>query len=349
MQMIFNPWMSASVRMALEGKSFIDSTSINIESHQEAKAFLECYGFDLDIEEERTELESIRKEAICLIEQELLVQSEAIPDSLREERDICNLLLFASGKINRRDSAWAGAILRVMHTLAHSHSHLNDIYHNVIREQIIGRFESVIERKSDRLYIGDVELILFEQRKAKSRFSVALKLMHKAENVAADIFDWIGIRLVTKQRADAVELLAYLRLKQVIAFSNIKPSRTRNSLIDLKWLDEYTNSTNCSNKLKDAIQFSNYPMRDATTTENQFSESAYHSIQLTCRQRIRITQEDGKRLSFFFPFELQIMDNTSYLSTKEGIASHSEYKRRQRESIRYRVLPFLAKKKKDLD
>ncbi|WP_444996291.1 hypothetical protein [Aliikangiella sp. IMCC44359] len=90
------------------------------------------------------------------------------------------------------------------------------------------------------------------------------------------------------------------------------------------------------------LQNSEYPNPKNTSVDNLFSEISYHSVQITCRQRIKVKQPDGKNLSFFFPYELQIMDRQSYISSREGLASHSEYKKRQRAAIRKRVLPFLS-------
>ena len=62
---------------------------------------------------------------------------------------------------------------------------------------------------------------------------------------------------------------------------------------------------------------------------NRYSDAAYHSMQFTCRQRIRVTDEAGQRQHFFFPFEVQVLDEASFRISREGFASHEEYKRRQ--------------------
>jgi len=344
--MIKDPWKSSSVRMALDGKSFIDSKVIHIHTRNEAVRFLESYGYDLNDAEDKNELQAIRSEAIELIQNELLLPNELIPSSVLDEIDVCNLLMMASGHTNKRDAAWVGSILRVMHTLAHSHSYLNDLYHEIIRTQILNRFDKVIRTKDFKTFIGPIPLHQFEFRKAKTRWSAALKLMHKAENVAADIFDWVGIRIVTEYRADAMELLAYLRNEHVIAFSNIKPSRSRNTLINLDWVDKMSAVGVSSQQLRADIQDAKYPYEQEQLNKNPFSEISYQSIQLTCRQRIKIRQASGNRLSFFFPFELQIIDRVSYQRTREGLASHSEYKKRQKLAVRRRILPFLKNKNK---
>lgn len=343
--MNINPWRSTSVRAALEGRSFIDTKRIHIHTEQEAKEFLECYGFDIFDAADVIELEGLRLEAIELIQEELLQSGERIPQELIEQKDVRQYLLNASGHGNIKNAPWSGALLRVIHTLTHSHSHLNDIYHDPIREQILGKFNKYIKRNEKGCFLGDIKLVEFEFRTAKSRRSVAMKLMHKAENVAADIFDWIGIRFITEYRSDVIDVLAYLREQHIVTYSNIKPSRSRNTLIDMNWLNGCLKKGMGVKQIKKEMQTKAFPpeelIKNSAAEQNQFSEVSYHSVQLTCRQRIKISQENGQKLCFFFPFEIQMMDQESFLKTREGLASHSEYKNRQRNAVRARVLPFL--------
>lgn len=340
-----NPWRSTSVRTALEGRSFIDTERIHIHSLVEATLFLECYGFDITDQTDIEELESLRLEAIELIEEELLEGDESIPEAILNEKDVRQYLLNASGHGEKRLAPWSGAMLRVIHTLTHSHSYLNDIYHDPIRDQILKQFEGHIHIEHDEKYLGNIKLVNFELRTAKSRRSVAMKLMHKAENVAADIFDWIGIRFITEYRSDVIDVLAYLREQHIVTYANIKPSRSRNSLIDMDWLNTCLNKDMTVEEIRKAMQSSEFPVETQTEPKehNQFSEVSYHSVQITCRQRIKIPQPDGKNLCFYFPFEIQMMDEKSYQKTREGLASHSEYKKRQRNAVRARVFPFLNK------
>ena len=94
--MNINPWRSTSVRAALEGHSFIDIKRIHIHSLQEASEFLESYGFDVNDPTDIKELESLRLEAIELIEEELLQPSESIPLVLKNQKDVRQYLLNAS-------------------------------------------------------------------------------------------------------------------------------------------------------------------------------------------------------------------------------------------------------------
>ena len=184
-----NPWRSTSVRSALEGRSFIDAKRIHIHSEQEALEYLSCYGFDLNDPMDVKELEDLRIEALELIQDELLLENEFIPQAIVDVKDVAWYLLNASGGGDKTLMPWSAAVLRVIHTLTHSYSHLNDIYHDTIREQIFSRFENHIVRQKGACFFGKIELVDIELKSAKSRRSVAMKLLHKAENVAADIFD----------------------------------------------------------------------------------------------------------------------------------------------------------------
>ncbi|GLX78275.1 hypothetical protein tinsulaeT_16150 [Thalassotalea insulae] len=339
--MNINPWRSTSVRTALEGRSFIDAKRIHIHTEQEANAFLTCYGFDLQDPADLEEIEMLRQEAIELIEQELLKDGEVIPPELKEQQNVIQYILNASGHGKKELTPWSGAILRVLHTLTHSHSYLNDLYHDDIRKQIFQRFDGHIVKENDKCSLGDIALVDVEFRTVKSRRSVAMKLLHKTENVAADIFDWIGIRFITHSRADVLDVLAFLRVQHILTYANIKPSRSRNTLIDLTWLDQCFDQGMPVEQIKEKMQSLVYPTIEQGTSTNPFSEVSYHSVQITCRQRIKIIQPNGKHLCFYFPFEIQLMDQHSYLASREGLASHAEYKKRQRNAVRKRVLPFL--------
>ncbi len=45
-----------------------------------------------------------------------------------------------------------------------------------------------------------------------------------------------------------------------------------------------------------------------------------------------------RQIQFFFPYEVQVMDRESYEAAVQGRASYREYKRRQVQSVRSRVL-----------
>ena len=361
------------------GLSAIDSSQLHISNYREAEEFLESYGYDFSYEPHRLEMEKIRREALSFIEEELLADEDnlSIPPEIREERDIRKLLLLASGPVDEIEQNWACALLRVMHTFVHSRSYFNELFGDEIRQQILNRFSPHLRKTEEGgLFLGAgdeaIPLFHFEFKHTKPLRSIVMKLLHKPENVAADIFDRIGLRFVTRDKLDALLVIRYLRRHHVIMFANIKPSRSRNTLIDLEWLrreieiiDELIKTGRFDRKLwleklRQKIQAQPYPYVPPDPIINPFRSIHYHSIQFTCRQMIRIPVKkfvqclsssfhnlspflaeklsNQDEISFFFPYEVQVMDIESFRRSRSGLASHEEYKKRQRDTVKIRVL-----------
>ena len=383
------PW--ATLNAVIGGRSAIDVPRLHVHTLEEAEEFLESYGYIWSDWKHREELSQLREETMTFFAQEFLPGEEAleIPLYIQSERDIRQWMLWASEKGVSRRQQWCCALLRVMHTLAHSDNYFNRVFGVQIREQILERFSGHIHERADGLFLGKgeeaVPLAYFEIKQAKTRRSVMMKLLHKVENVATDIFDRIGIRLITHDRLDALLVVRYLRLHHVIMFANIKPSRSRNTLIDLDLFKQQLDLLNALQEegrisldeqreaLRASLEDQGYPNLGNFEAGNRFSSSDYHSIQFTCRQLIRAKalserpildpglaldtiplrdslEGNGEReeIRFFFPYEVQIMDKESYARTRSGRASHEEYKKRQREAVKRRVLgPLLWPSSKD--
>lgn len=357
------PW--DTLHSIIGGRSALDVPQLHLFSLEEAHNFLLAYGFDWTLPGDREIIEKARQEAIGFLEEELLDDEPdlCIPEHIRKERDVRKLMLWASQRPIGPQQRWCCALLRVMHTISHSQSYFNERFTNQIRTQILQRFEPHLhhEHKGDKgLYLGQhrdaIPLVRFEVKQAKTLRSVVMKLLHKAENVAADVFDRIGVRVVTWERFDALMAIRYLRSKHLIMFANIKPSRSRNTLIDLQQLqqdmsvlDEMVRegimpATHKLQALRQRVRDQNYPS-SKTRDYNHHSAVDYHSIQFTCRQQIKVPEpysdpHDPNRptIRFFFPYEVQILDQESYEISRSGLASHDEYKKRQRNTVKERVL-----------
>jgi len=185
-------------------------------------------------------------------------------------------------------------------------------------------------------------------------FSVAMKLLHKVENVAEDIFDRVGVRFITHERLDTLLVVKYLREHNVFMFANIKPSRSRNTLIDIGWLEDLMAGLDGEVEagsmtedermevLREAVA-SHAHLAEPSTSLNPYSAASYHAVQFTCRQMIRVPDDTGRcEIRFFFPFEVQILDEESYRRSRSGYAAHDLYKQRQRKAVRDRVLGRLS-------
>ncbi|PIP80069.1 MAG: hypothetical protein COW84_07205 [Gammaproteobacteria bacterium CG22_combo_CG10-13_8_21_14_all_40_8] len=342
MTTIYEHVQGASLGTVLAGQSIIDHPALSIHTLEEAQAFLECYGYDLEID--KKEIASLRLKALKFLQNTLLDDSFPIPETIRNTEDIRHLLMWASNNHKSSRALWSCSLLRIMHTISHCSSFFNDHYQHEIRHQIVARIEKHITKDdAGRIFLGDIELADFQCRPCKTQESATLKLLHKPENVTADIFDWIGLRFITKYRLDAIKVLVFLRENNAVMFANVKPSRSRNSLLDIEWMKKQFLDTNYED-LKLALEEMDYPQEQGKPIDNVHTTSNYHAVQFTCRQRINILGPRGHRINFFFPFEIQIMDQKSYHESRLGDASHEMYKRRQLETVRKRVLGKLYKK-----
>lgn len=343
------------LRLFVSGHSAIDIPKLLLNDVSETEAFLECYGYDWFNPEHREELENVRRESVSFIQEALLGEEgdPRIPDEVRDQKDVRELLVWASDP-DHEYQRWACAILRVGHTYAHAHSYFNERFGPTIRHQIFSRFEQHLVRVDGDIFLGvdeKIPLANFYAKPSKPISSVMMKLLHKAENVAADIFDRVGVRFLTRERFDALLVVKYLREHNIVMFANVKPSRSRNTLIDIDWLEKELEEIDVTDPsaletIREATRHTEYP-GPPVPSYNPYSAAEYHSIQFTCRQLIRTADsETGEPVRFFFPFEVQILDVASFEASRKGYAAHDLYKARQREAARQRVLGSLAPKLK---
>lgn len=375
------PW--ETLKPILEGTSGIDVPNLHTPTLEEAVAFLNCYGFDWSRPAHRDQLEALRIEALDFIEDELIWDEPhmAVAPEVREQRDIPQLLCWASRPAGSDPlQIWSCSVLRVMHTFAHCGSFFKRRFDREIQAQILDRFEPHIQREEGAIFLGHgaeaIPLAEFNVKGSKSRRSLAMKLLHKADNVAADIFDWLGVRFITEHRYDALRVARYLREHSVIMFAHVKPGRSRNTLIDIerlrsdlrrlqegKTLGELRGVS--LDTLRALVRSYPYP-RPPAAGHNVFTSIAYHSLQFTVSQQIvvRAPRPLQERLAtlrasapecadeleaiigelqmfeearFLFPYEVQILDRESYELTQAGLANHDVYKARQRHAVKRRL------------
>lgn len=388
----------------ISGKSSLDSSEgFEVYSHEDADRFLESYGFDLHNPIEAAEAFGHFHEALNFIRRYFLAPEN--PDGLRLEvprkilelTNVRDLFLFASYAAAGQNHDAQGAylknfscsILKVMHTIAHIDQDLRVGYFAEIQKQILDRFYRLIQRdEMGALYFGHgpddiarVPLIEFQTKPKKSRDSILVKLLHKPENVAEDIFDRVGIRFVTPRPIDALRIIKYLKDQMIVMPPNIKPSRSRNTLIDL---EKFRMSLDDAFKLLDSGELTEADFRSRVAeaakppmgnSDNPHTSEFYRSIQFTCRQLIKLqnplyddlkeiraaAKKDEtcgeslhrmieridlrhlqKEVRFFYPYEVQVLDVESHEQNERGRSAHSEYKKAQLQTAMKRVMGTLA-------
>lgn len=387
-------------RSALDSKFFI-SAADNVD---QVNSFLKGYGLDPNDAIARAELFGNFQEALQFVKRYFLKEGNPdgvdikIPNSLYMITDVGDLFLMAMNRHgDTEERLWAEVILKVMHTILHVDKDLRSNYFPVIQTQIFDRYYKFIHRdEENNLFLGmkddqscdQIPLLDFMTKAKKSRDSVIIKLLHKAENVAEELFDRVGIRFVTKNRFDTIRVVKFLINKNIVIPHNIKPSRSINTIIDTNKLklkykgylkralrENWSEQEFLANLERDMGEFNvDEPEK---VLKNQHSIRSYQSIQFTCRQLIKYKNpflyefnqlrkaakkadpEDllakkvlnldvsliARDVRFFYPYEVQIIDEMAHKVNTEGEASHQDYKRKQILSAMSRVLSQLLKLK----
>lgn len=341
------PWQVLEAIIA--GRSAIDLKGLRNHTMEEAENFLEAYGFQVDDPEDQLELDEVYRLTSTFIREVLLPYGsitdlpEDLPASYPEL-----LLLASTGGHALRD--WACTFLRVSHAVVHGR-YSRDLHLLVpARQQIFERFSTHLKVSQHGMVVSDGEmhipLVRCDFKAEKPWESLVLKLLHKVDSVAQEVYDLLGVRFVTPDKAYALLLLKYFRVHNVFAYANIKPSRSVNTLIDLKAF------RTGFEELEEAYHHGELTFKEFTSgvhrleaspvtddLKNPFSASDYRTMQFTARALVRVPTEEGYARTFV-PFEVQIMDEEAYQANLHGEANHEAYRIRQREAVCRRVFPW---------
>ncbi len=302
-----------AMELVLSGRSALDSrlfVGSNFQDEQ-IRRFLLGYGLDPDDTVAKSELFGNFQEALQFIRRYFLREGSEngldlkIPNSILMITNVDELFLMIMKrelKRNTEEALWAEAILKVMHTILHVDKDLRLNYFQSIQTQIFDRFYKYLYRNDAGKLFWRLEedmsipLVDFETKSRKTRDSAVIKLLHKVENVAEELFDQIGVRLITESRFDTLRLVKSLLDKFVVIVHNIKPSRSVNTLVDLGYFrDQYRNLIKQAlhKKLSEeeflfkANEVVKNSLANLEEGNNPYMLKNYRSIQFTCRQLIK--------------------------------------------------------------
>lgn len=349
------------------GVSAIDIRMLHVTSEEEARQFVQAYGYDLENPDHLEQLWATHRRAVALIEEQLLDQGEQIPPELRDPEKLgalTNLLLKASSRAreDREIQRWACAILRVMHVYVHSRHDLFAAFRDEIQAQILKPLQDalVVDDIAGTMMLapnavgGAIQLHKFEIKPFKTTASSVIKLLARPERVSLTILDKLGVRFVTRSLYDTFRVVRYLVESNLVSFPHIMPDQSANTLYPLNIFMETMGELE-GERLKgreftqDEIQQTlNHKLSEAESTRaqylekpNQFSGSDYRFLKFINRKLITVPLGDGEQrraFRFFYPYEIQVMDQETYARNLMGPMAHDEYKARQRKRARDRVM-----------
>lgn len=356
---LFDPDMLSSVA---GGRSAIDAPKLNIHTLEQASSFINSYGFDYASAEDQEKIWYYHRRALVLITEKLGFELSEVPELLRERRnlgDIRRLMLLASSQAESEKSLqrWSCAILRCMHVYVHAENDLFSSFSEEIQSQILSPFQRAIfhDGTTHKAYLKSqnedkrepIELMGFEIKPFKTSSSTVIKLLAKPDALAMKIFDKLGVRFVTRSLFDTFQVIRFLVEENIMSFPHIMPDQSSNNMypVDLflevcqelmdskETLDEKKVEEIFENRLKSRGEAASFFRK-----ENSFSGEDYRFIKFITRKLIHVQPAGGKEtFSFFYPFEVQIMDQSAHRSILSGPSEHEAYKERQRLAARKRL------------
>lgn len=236
------PWQELSV--VLDHQNILSQRNLNIAHRERSAEFLSHCGFDLTRFEHRKQIEQFFGEAVFFIRHVLFTHEEreqfSVPQNLLHLDDPRRLLVFASQKTPRRRylRLWSCALLKVMNAISHVefNGKLKEL--DAARDIIFGKVKAITKMSTDHGWRAksqnfDVNLDSVEWKEAKSRHSVLLKLLHKPEAMAEEVFDYLGVRFIVPEAKDIAKLLRVLLETDIIIPHQVLSLRSRNSLLNL--------------------------------------------------------------------------------------------------------------------
>lgn len=343
------------------GTPALEIQNLNIRSLDEAHHFVRAYGYDLTKEEDREHLWRCYRRAVNYIRSHLLREGENIPEILADPhqmKDLANLLIYASTREVRQNSLqhWACAILKVMHVLVHLENDLFSQFSSDIQEQILEPLKrQVYKDPIAGTWLGGpqddgrIQLEKFVIKSFKSSESSINKLLAKPSAVAFTILDKVGVRFVTRYLVDVFRVLRFLQEHHLISYPHVIANESNNTIyplnVFLEVMDGFSKGreyklAEVDERLRERLRRVGQDAR-YLKKPNIFSSGDYRFLKFITRRLVHIDLPGVRKLSFFYPYEVQIMDIETYTENLNGPSSHDQYKLRQKQMARQRILGFL--------
>jgi uncharacterized protein (TIGR04562 family) len=256
-----------------------------------------------------------------------------------------------------------------MHVYVHLRYDLFGAFRNEIQTQILNPLQNAIvaDDISGSFVLGanaphgDVQLHKFEIKPFKTTASSVIKLLARPERVALTLLDKLGVRIITKSVYDSFRAVRFLVENHLVSYPHIIPDQSNNTLYPINLFMEVMEelkvrereNLDCSRsfvqalleeRLKSAQERAQYLEK-----ANQFSGPEYKFVKFINRKLVTVAVgagTDERAFRFFYPYEIQVMDQETYSRNLSGPMAHDEYKARQRRRARQRVLGVLPEEGK---
>lgn len=325
-----------AIRLLLRGGSVIDWHRLNFEEEADARAFLRALEYDHEDETDRSRAEAIKHSAMSYVRRNF---DFPIPRPVAN-LDIVGLLMLASTKGHRQ--LCACTILKVMHIIYHLESRELLFTLPISDQEVFHLVEQKVYRVIGGMLARGLPLLEFIGGR-KNKDSLYTKLLSKKETVAAQIYDKIRFRLVTRTRDDVFPVLNYL-MRELFPFNYVIPGESTNSLFNFRdYCEAHPTLASHMHRVQLAPDLEEV---EAGGPDNMFSARNYRVVHFVVDLPVRLPQDVLENAppgawSFgrviFVQAEFQVIDRETEHTNELGEASHDAYKLRQRAAVQRRL------------
>jgi uncharacterized protein (TIGR04552 family) len=319
-----------AVRLLLTGGSVVDWQRANFVDIASVDRFLGLLHLGIHVPRNRVRLRYVYNEAVSYLEEHLKLR---FPTELRNPKDVREVFVWASLDTPSRRQTLSCVILKVMHVIMHMESADLKFRTPISEHRLIALANAQILAAASRMRAEGHPVLSFYGSE-KSRSSLITKLLAKAENVAATVFDKLRFRIIVPERDDIVPTIRYL-CQHVLPYNYAIPRQSHNTLVDKSMLEHVVQqSSQVSNQ--DAVTAIKQPA-------NHHSGTTYRTVNFIVDFPVRVPESalvgDTMALghTVFVLVEFQIVDEETARTNEQGENAHALYKRRQERSVAQRL------------
>lgn len=330
-----------ALRLVLRGGSVIDWHRLNFGSEQEAREFILAQEFDPSNAGDAARMEAIKDEAIDYMRRNF---DFPIPKPVAA-LELSGLLMLASGKGHRQ--VCACAILKAMHIIHHLEARELLFMLPISNQEVFYMVEEKVYRVIGGMLANGFPILEFIGGR-KHKDSLYTKLLSKPETVAANIYDKLRFRIVTRTPDDIFPVVSYM-LRHIFPFNYVIPGQSTNTMFHFR---SYCESHPHLKELFTDLQLAPDLEDELTRMENRFSAESYSVVHFVVDMPVRLSDDilghapdSGQALGpvIFVQTEFQIIDRHTEQTNEMGDASHAAYKERQKEAVRLRLQVGIAR------
>jgi uncharacterized protein (TIGR04552 family) len=323
------------IRLLLRGGSVIDWYRLNFETDDQIHRFLAAQELDPEDPADLARAETIKQGAIDYLKRHF---DFPIPRPVWEQ-DVVGLLRMASGKGHRQ--LCACAILKVMQIIQHLEARELLFMLPTSDEEVFHLIERKVYRVVGGALAAGAPIVEFIGGR-KNRDSLYTKLLSKPDVTAAQIYDKLRFRVVTRSRDDIFPVLNFLQ-REVVPFNFTIPGQSTNTLIAFRrYCEEHPQLA----ALLPRLQIDRHLEDREETVDNVFTSRRYRVVHFVVDMPVRLPEAIlveappaawplGRVI--FVQTEFQILDQETDRQNQEGEASHAAYKARQNDAVMRRL------------